>query len=733
MSKQVKEWEKKLSIQLKNAKKIYEEKKYEEALKIFGEIKKMRGSLMWIGMNYRMFFVPYGMCLFKLGRTYEAFEAVCLAFKNVPHDEELLESLEDLLSSPQIHNFMEEKSSDKTCINIISRVNEPKERGRLFLLLYILKNGSHDYAEEEKMKQHLVDQLQILIPKDKDVIELVRKRKQNSYLKIYNAGVAVLESRYFEATLGNFYYTLTLKYGTPEGISSKKDIKKIEKKILKLLKNAEKKYNEAKYEEALTILDEVEKIRGYLIWIAMNYRKFFVPYGMCLFKLGRFLEAFAVISPAFKKVPHDNKLLESLKELLSSPQIFEFVEKNSVNNHYKNIIRNANDPLERGRLFLLLCILSNSKSGKKKMKQYLMNQLKILAPKDKDLIIEFKQRKQDNYEQIYDEGTKLLESGKFSQALDRFYKALNLNKTDPDLLTNIGSANFYIQKYEEALKYLNLSLKQDPTNPIPLLLKGILFTEIIEFEKAIECFELILRNNPSFTQARSVLYTAKKHLDVYNGIKSGVNEIPNYLREDFKRGMSLVFQNKFDEASNKFSLLQKRSDVEFAEIYLFQGIIQMENENYRSAIIRFNKATTIKPKLTYAWTQMGVAYDYLNDYDKAIECYDKAIDIDSQISGPWNNKGLAYDALKNYEKAIKCFDKAIEINPDYTENWFNKGESLRKFCENIEDIDTRNKYLSNAISCYKKALGLNPYLEIAQVRIDQLSVKIVSIEDGRSV
>ncbi|GAG55893.1 unnamed protein product, partial [marine sediment metagenome] len=227
-----------------------------------------------------------------------------------------------------------------------------------------------------------------------------------------------------------------------------------------------------------------------------------------------------------------------------------------ANERYKDIINLIEEPSERGRLLLLLYTLKSRSGFDVKKERYLLVQLREKFPKNKELIDMFKsfsqeekrivqEENEESYTRLYDAGTKLLESGNFSRALDHFYMALKLNKTDPDLLTNIGSANFYLQKYEEALKYLDLSLKQDPTNPTTLLLKGIVYIEIIEFEKAIECFELILSTNPNFTQARSALYDAKKHLEVYNGIKSGVSELPVYLREDFKRGMSLVFQNKF--------------------------------------------------------------------------------------------------------------------------------------------------------------------------------------------
>lgn len=59
-------------------------------------------------------------------------------------------------------------------------------------------------------------------------------------------------------------------------------------------------------------------------------------------------------------------------------------------------------------------------------------------------------------------GKKLLESGKYDEALSAFEQALLLNQDDPDLWNNKGIALRSLGRYEEAMICFNKSLEIDP-------------------------------------------------------------------------------------------------------------------------------------------------------------------------------------------------------------------------------------------------------------------------------
>jgi PGF-CTERM protein len=83
------------------------------------------------------------------------------------------------------------------------------------------------------------------------------------------------------------------------------------------------------------------------------------------------------------------------------------------------------------------------------------------------------------------------------------------------------------------------------------------------------------------------------------------------------------------------------------------------------AIEDFNKAIELDPNNAGAYSNRGVAYDDLKQYERAVEDHNKAIKLNPNCAVAYANRGAAYDHLKQYEKAIEDYNKAIELDPDF--------------------------------------------------------------------
>ena len=78
-----------------------------------------------------------------------------------------------------------------------------------------------------------------------------------------------------------------------------------------------------------------------------------------------------------------------------------------------------------------------------------------------------------------------------------------------------------------------------------------------------------------------------------------------------------------------------------------------------------------------AYTNRGVAYNDLKQYERAISDYNKAIELNPNFALAYNNRGWAYYCLKKYQQALKDFDKAIELNPNNTQAKNNRAACLK--------------------------------------------------------
>ncbi len=102
------------------------------------------------------------------------------------------------------------------------------------------------------------------------------------------------------------------------------------------------------------------------------------------------------------------------------------------------------------------------------------------------------------------------------------------------------------------------------------------------------------------------------------------------------------------------------------------------------------------------WNSKGVSFANLGSPDEALLCYDKAIELDPRLALAWNNKGVTLRALDRHEEAMRCYDKALDADPALAVAWRNKGAGLEN--QGLHE---------EAIRCYDEALGLDPLVTTA--------------------
>jgi len=322
------------------------------------------------------------------------------------------------------------------------------------------------------------------------------------------------------------------------------------------------------------------------------------------------------------------------------------------------------------------------------------------------------------YEDLYNQGTIALNNRKPQEALNFFKKANKLVDDDPELFCNMGSTYLQLEEFEKGKECLNRAISYDPYNPITLLNFALILLMEGKYDEAIKTIEKILKHNPDFRQALPLLMQAKRQKEFFGSLKVEGKKIPKKALDLFKQGIKLTHRNKMSEALNAINSAIKIFP-EFAEAYLYLGIINQMSQNQKSALDYFEKALKYDPKLFLAWVHKGWVYDSQNLFEKAIECYDRAIELNPNYSASYNNKGLALDSLERYDEAILSYSKSIEINPDFEGAYYNRATSYKK-----------TNQLERALADYKKTLELNPNHENAKEQIDALKhFSTMGVED----
>ena len=97
----------------------------------------------------------------------------------------------------------------------------------------------------------------------------------------------------------------------------------------------------------------------------------------------------------------------------------------------------------------------------------------------------------------------------------------------------------------------------------------------------------------------------------------------------------------------------------------------------------------------------------------AIYWYDKGCEILGIGAQPMQHKAIVISQGDSFNQSLRqavlCFDRALKMDPEYADAWVNKGSALFYLGQNEE-----------ALQCAKKALAINPNLEVPRRLIERI-------------
>jgi tetratricopeptide (TPR) repeat protein len=198
--------------------------------------------------------------------------------------------------------------------------------------------------------------------------------------------------------------------------------------------------------------------------------------------------------------------------------------------------------------------------------------------------------------------------------------------------------------------------------------------------------------------------------DVIVHLERAVALYPEFSRAYYHLGVA--YKEKGDFARAVYNLEQARRYNNFDEVDFFMalGLSYAGVKRYDSAVVAFQKAVSLNPKLGAAYVNVAInedamgnlpaAIDYLNRAlqadpasweacfnmanilahhgrnDEAIGWFRRALALNSHYADAWNNLGIVYATMKNYPQAAECFKAAVAADPRHLQAQGNLNQVL---------------------------------------------------------
>lgn len=103
------------------------------------------------------------------------------------------------------------------------------------------------------------------------------------------------------------------------------------------------------------------------------------------------------------------------------------------------------------------------------------------------------------------------------------------------------------------------------------------------------------------------------------------------------------------------------------------GIAALKNNEITFAIELLEQATTSVPELEFAYTNLGLAYFKLEDFEKSEQAFQLAIKASDKDAVAYNHIGIIRRIHGEFDKAKTNYQKAISIDDSYAQAHLNLG------------------------------------------------------------
>ena len=205
----------------------------------------------------------------------------------------------------------------------------------------------------------------------------------------------------------------------------------------------------------------------------------------------------------------------------------------------------------------------------------------------------------------YRKGFSLSKLNNKKEAINNFDEALKYNDKNPDIYNYKAHCLTVLEKYEEAIetyiKIINLDnkdfLKLNDCN----FSIGYCYLKLKKFEDALKYFD----------------------------ISRNINE--DKIKNIYLKGIDDCNEGRGEESLMHFYSKYKILSSKFNELNYYSGICLIQLKKYENAIINFDKCIKYDKKFAEAYYNKGIAYSLLHKPREAIEQFENAIMNNSNI------------------------------------------------------------------------------------------------------
>lgn len=221
------------------------------------------------------------------------------------------------------------------------------------------------------------------------------------------------------------------------------------------------------------------------------------------------------------------------------------------------------------------------------------------------------------------EGDAHLQQQRYSQALQAYEEAVNLDANNSHAWNGKGTALYNQGQYRKAYEAYQRATRIEPDNPDVWVSTGLTLSRLQRHQQALTHFEHALTLNPTYVAAWIGKADAQLDLNMPEDAVASYTQALAYDSQSFQAWNGL---------GNARSFLR----------------------DYPGAVEAYSRALIVNPRSAVAWCNKAEALIHNRHFRAALDALNEATELDRSYTPAWSLKALVYDKLGNVQEAQKA-------------------------------------------------------------------------------
>lgn len=302
--------------------------------------------------------------------------------------------------------------------------------------------------------------------------------------------------------------------------------------------------------------------------------------------------------------------------------------------------------------------------------------------------------------ELYKSASKLIDTGRYKDALVQLKKAVKINRFYADAYSKMAYAKTKLNDTKGAEKDLTSALKIDPNHYESLKLFGIINFNAKKYTEAKLYFDSAAVQNvddAEFLYLRGkLMYIGKNYKGALDIAAQALELKPKYTEVFILKAESRFAMKEYKHAIKELDEAIKLmpDDKKDYSAYKLRAKAKFEVQDYKGAVNDWNVYIDAIPQEEEALISRGAAKIQSRDNSGAIVDLDAAIKINPKNPVSYNYRGVAKGENKQFVEALKDFDYSIKLKFNYPSVYVNRAavkfasKDKRGACEDLNKADS---------------------------------------------